>query len=111
MPGSTVSTRSRRSARRKAVVHIEQASVEAQTELAIAGLGSESACDFVERLPTVASLMPGLSYQGIAGEADPPVVEQLVTPNALRQRRFRERQQALHNGEVTPDAALGDATE
>jgi hypothetical protein len=38
--------------------------------------------------------MPALSYQELAGEADPPVVEQLITPNALRQRRYRERQRA-----------------
>ena len=31
----------------------------------------------------------------VAGEADPPVAEQLVSSNALRQRRFRERQTAL----------------
>ena len=40
------------------------------------------------------------------GEANPPLIEQLVTPNALRQRRFRERQQALRDGDVTPDPAL-----
>ncbi len=90
----------------KAVVEIEQASVEAQTELAIAGLTSDSARDFANRLPTVADLMPQLSYQEIAGEANPPLIEQLVTPNALRQRRFRERQQALRDGDVTPDPAL-----
>ena len=96
---------------RKAIVEIEMAAVEAQTDLAVSGLDSEAALGFVKRLPTVASLMPGLSYQEIAGEAAPPVVEQLVTPNALRQRRFRERQQALHNGEVTPEPALRDATD
>jgi hypothetical protein len=42
--------------------------------------------------------MPALSYAAIAGEAEPPVAEQLVTPNALRQRRFRDRQRAaLHD--------------
>ena len=91
---------------RKAIVEIEQASVEAQTELAVSGLGSEAALDFAKRLPSVASLMPQLSYQEIAGEANPPLIEQLVTPNALRQRRFRERQQALRDGDVTPDPAL-----
>ena len=96
---------------RRAVVDIEQASVEAQTELAIAGLTSEGARGFADRLPTVDNLMPQLSNQEIAGEADPPVVEQLVSPNALRQRRFRDRQKALHNGSVTDDAALRDVTE
>ena len=47
----------------------------------------------------------------LAGEADPPVVEQLVTPNAMRQRRFRERKQALGNADVTPKAALPNATD
>jgi hypothetical protein len=83
---------------RQAIVKIEQASVEAQTEIALAGLTSETARAFVERLPTVESLMPALSYQELAGESDPPFVEQLVTPNALRQRRYRERQRAaLHD--------------
>ena len=96
---------------RKAIVEIEMAAVEAQTDLAVSGLDSEAALGFVKRLPTVASLMPGLSYQEISGEADPPIIEQLVTPNALRQRRFRDRQKALHNGAVTTDAALRDATD
>ncbi len=95
----------------RAIVQIEQASVEAQTELAVATVTSDAARAFVDRLPTVEDLMPKLSYQDVAGEADPPVVEQLVSPNALRQRRFRDRQKALHNGEVTPEPALGDATE
>jgi hypothetical protein len=49
--------------------------------------------------------MPALSYEEIAGEADPPVIEQLVSPNAFRQRRFREKQKALRNAQtVTPGA-------
>ena len=95
----------------EAVVQIELASVEMQTEIAIAGLTSETARSFVERLPTVESLMPALSYDELAGEADPPIVEQLVSPNAMRQRRFRERHQALHNADVTPTPALGNATD
>jgi hypothetical protein len=82
----------------KAIVRIQQASVEAQTELALAGLTSEAARAFVAKLPTVESLMPALSYQELAGDADPPVVEQLITPNALRQRRYRERRKALRDG-------------
>lgn len=93
----------------QALVKIEQASVEAQTEIAIAGLTSAAARAFVERLPTVESLMPVLSYQELAGEADPPIVEQLVTPNALRQRRYRERQMALRNAHVTPEVTQGGA--
>ncbi|MHC2540743.1 hypothetical protein ACVINY_001391 [Sinorhizobium meliloti] len=45
--------------------------------------------------------MPSLSYQEIAGESDTPIVEQMLTPNALRQRRFRERQKALRDADVT----------
>jgi len=45
----------------------------------------------------------------IAGEVDPPVVEQLVTPNALRQRRFREKQKALRNAQNVTTEALPNA--
>jgi hypothetical protein len=93
---------------RQAIVQIQQASVEAQTELALAGLTSEAARLFVSRLPTVENLMPALSYRELAGEAEPPIVEQLATPNALRQRRYRERQKALRGGGVTP--ALPDGS-
>ena len=41
--------------------------------------------------------MPGLSFAEVASEAEPPATEQLITPNALRQRRYRERQTALRN--------------
>ncbi|TBZ86155.1 hypothetical protein E0H56_27790 [Rhizobium leguminosarum bv. viciae] len=51
--------------------------------------------------------MPPLSYRELAGEAEPPIIEQILTPNALRQRRFRERQKALHNDGVTPEN-IGD---
>jgi hypothetical protein len=44
-----------------------------------------------------AELVQLLSFEAIAGPADPPIVEQLVTPNALRQRRFRDRQKALRD--------------
>ncbi len=93
---------------RQALVKIQQASVEAQTELALAGLTSEAARGFVARLPTVESLMPALSYEQLAGEAEPPIAEQLITPNALRQRRYRDRQRALRDASLTPPPALGD---
>jgi hypothetical protein len=54
--------------------------------------------------------MPALSYQELAGDAEPPVVEQLLTPNALRQRRYRERQKALRDGSVTSQQALPDGS-
>jgi hypothetical protein len=76
---------------RKAITAIELSCLEAQTKLATAGLTSEAARRFVEQLPSINDLMPQLSFAKVAGEADPPVAEQLVSPNALRQRRHRER--------------------
>jgi hypothetical protein len=93
---------------RQAVVHIQQASVEAQTEIALAGLTSDAARAFVAKLPTVESLMPALSYQELAGDTDPPIVEQLISPNALRQRRYRDRTKALRDRSVAPQLALRD---
>ncbi|MGH8576221.1 MAG: hypothetical protein ACREXJ_04770 [Gammaproteobacteria bacterium] len=93
-----------------AIVKIEMASLEALTQITTAGLTSEAARSFLSALPSAESLMPQLSYQELAGESDPLIVEQLITPNALRQRRYRERQQALRNDGVTPpgDAPFGD---
>jgi hypothetical protein len=82
---------------RKAIVQIELSCLDAQTKLAVAGLTSDVARQFIEKLPAVEALMPALSFAEIAGEADPPVAEQLVSPNALRQRRHREKQAALRN--------------
>jgi len=83
---------------RQAIVRIQRPSVEAQTELELAGLTCDAARGFVERLPTIESLMPALSYQAMAGDARPAITEQLITPNALRQRRYRERWKALRDG-------------
>jgi len=95
----------------RAVVDIEMASLSHKSDIAVAGLTSEIARTFFESLPTVESLMPALSYEELSGEADPPVVEQLVSPNALRQRKFRQRHQALHNADVTPKPALSNGTD
>lgn len=95
----------------QALVKIEQASVEAQTQIAIAGLTSEAAQAFIASLPTIESLMPQLSYRELAGDAEPSVVEQLITPNALRQRNFRERQRALQAADVTDSNADHDGEE
>jgi len=81
-----------------AMVEIGMQSVQAQTEIAMHGLTSDGAKAFIERLPKIEDLMPRLAFDEIAGEADPPVVEQLVSPNALRQRRYRER----HRNVTTP---------
>ncbi len=96
---------------RHAVTEIQMASVEAQTQLALAGLTTEGAKAFLTDLPSVESLMPGLSYEAIAGETDPSLVEQLVTPNALRQRRYGDRQHALRNADVTPLSTLRNASD
>lgn len=85
----------------KAIVEIELSCLEAQTQIAVAGLTSGAAQQFIARLPAIEQLMPPLSYSEVAGESDPPLVEQLVSPNALRQRRWRERQEALRNATVT----------
>jgi hypothetical protein len=85
----------------KAITEIELSCLEAQTQIAVAGLTSEVAKQFVESLPSVQSLMPALSFAAIAGEADPPVAEQLLSSSALRQQRYRDRQKALRDGGVT----------
>jgi hypothetical protein len=76
----------------KAVVEIEMSCLNAQEKIAVAGLTSKSARQFIEALPSITTLMPALSFKTVAGEADPPVAEQLVSSNALRQRRYRLRQ-------------------
>jgi hypothetical protein len=92
---------------RKAIVEIELSCLEAQTAIAVAGLTSAAAKGFIEHLPSVETLMPALSFAEVAGEAEPPIAEQLLSPNALRQQRYRDRQRALRNG---PEA-LRDAEE
>jgi hypothetical protein len=82
----------------KAIVQIGISCLDAQTKIAIAGLASDAAVQFVEALPGVEALMPRLSFAELAGEADPPIAEQMISSNALRQRRYRERQAALRNG-------------
>jgi len=87
--------------KRKAITQIELSCLEAQTQVVTAGLTSEAARRFLEALPSVEGLMPSLSYAEVAAESEPPIAEQLVSSNALRQRRHRERlrnaPEALHN--------------
>jgi len=95
---------------RKATVQIELSCLDAQTKIAVAGLASDAARQFIERLPSVEALMPLLSFPEIADQADPPIAEQLVSPNALRQQRYRDRQKALRNGsKALRKAAGGDS--
>jgi hypothetical protein len=90
----------------KAITEIEVSCLEAQTQLALASLTTEAAHGFIEKLPGIETLMPKLSFGEIAGEAEPPVAEQLVSSNALRQRRYRER--LKRNGDA--QQALRDAS-
>jgi hypothetical protein len=82
---------------RKAITQIELSSLKAQEKLALDGLTSDAARGFVEALPSVDDLMPLLSFAEVAGESKPPIAERLVSSNALRQQRHRERQKALRN--------------
>jgi hypothetical protein len=95
----------------KAVTEIEMSCLEAQTQLAIAGLTSEAARGFVAKLPAIETLMPRLSFAEIAGEVEPPVAEQLISPNALRQRRYRERQALRRDGGALRAPADGKSSE
>ena len=89
---------------RKAVTEIELSCLAAQEQIALSGLTTEAARQFVEALPKIEALMPRLTFAEVTGEAEPPVAEQLVSPNALRQRRYRERQKALRDA----DSVTGD---
>jgi hypothetical protein len=94
---------------RKAITEIEMNCLGAQEQLALAGVTSDAARGFIERLPSIETLMPRLSFAELAGEADPPIAEQLVSSNALRQRKFRERQAALRKRDVTLPATEHNA--
>jgi hypothetical protein len=84
----------------KAIVQIGVSCLEAQTALAVTGITSDAGRRFVEALPKIEALMPRLSFSEVAGDAQPPVAEQLVSSHALRQRRYRERLAARrHSGD------------
>jgi hypothetical protein len=74
-----------------AMVEIGKITVEAQTAVAVSGLTSDAARAFCDKLPPIEKLMPQLTYEEVAGEAEPAIVEQLLSPNAMRQKRWRER--------------------
>jgi hypothetical protein len=87
---------------RKAVTEIELSCLKAQEEIAVAGLTSDAARHFIDALPSIERLMPVLSFAEVSGEAKPPTAEQLVSSNALRQRRFRDRHRNV-SGPLLPD--------
>jgi hypothetical protein len=92
----------------KAKTQIELSCLEAQEKLALAGLTSDAARGFIEALPSVDELMPRLSFAEVAGESQPPVADRLLSSNALRQQRHRERQKALRN--ATEPLQVADVT-
>ena len=53
-------------------------------------------------------LAEALRVAEVAGESQPPIAERLLSSNALRQQRFRERQAALRN--VTEPLQVTDVT-
>lgn len=67
-----------------AVVKIEVASVDAQSQIAMAGLTSEGARAFFDQLPRVESLMERLSFDELSGRAKPPLASQLTANPAAR---------------------------
>jgi hypothetical protein len=72
---------------RQAITQIETSCLQAQEKIAVAGLTSDAARAFLEQLSAIETLMSQLSFAEVSGEADPPVAEQLLSSNALRQRR------------------------
>jgi hypothetical protein len=92
---------------RKAITEIQVSCLAAQERIALAGLCSEAAREFIDQLPSIEALMPKLAFAQIADEAEPPVAEQLVSPNALRQRRYRERHR---NAAVTHESNAEDGS-
>lgn len=67
-----------------AVVRIEQASVDGQTQLALAGMTSEAARAFVQGLPQVEALMSRFSVSDLIQSAKPPPSSQLIANPAVR---------------------------
>ena len=94
-----------------AVVEIGKATVSGQLAIASSGIVSDAAKAFVDSLPPIEALMPILSFSEIAGEAEPTIVEQLLSSNALRQKRWRDRNKdaslvALRNAESNAAIAV-----
>src|ERR1700722_14931477 len=87
---------------RKAVTEMDLSCLKAQEQIAVAGLSSDAARQFIDALPSIERLMPVLSFAEVSGESKPPIAEQLVSSNALRQRRFRDRQRNV-TGPLQPD--------
>jgi hypothetical protein len=92
----------------KAITQIEMSCLKAQEQIALAGIGSGAARQFIDNLPSVEKLMPALTFTEVSG--DEPIAAQLISSNALRQRRYRERkalqavtQMALSSADFNPN--------
>jgi hypothetical protein len=88
---------------RKAITEIQVSCLTAQERIALAGLSSEAAKQFIDQLPAINKLMPSLSFEQIADRSELPVAEQLVSSNALRQRRYRQRHAAVTHRNADDD--------
>ena len=97
----------------KAIVEIEMACLQAQAELTVSSLTTEAARAFLESLPEIEVLMPQITFAEVDGGAGAPDIELLATPNALRQRRYRERKLATRNAQAAllPDQESSDGSD
>src|SRR5262245_46562582 len=86
---------------RKAITDIQLSCLKAQEQIAVAGLTTEAAKRFIAALPSIETLMPALSFEQVADKSELPIAEQLVSPTALRQRRYRERHRNARITHVT----------
>jgi hypothetical protein len=89
----------------KAIVEIQKSCLEAQTQIAIAGLTSDAAGKFIKALPNVEKLMPAISFAEMTGEARPPLAEQLTSPVTLKRGLKALRQD---NGKALQPSANED---
>ena len=84
----------------KAATEIELSCLEAQTQLAVAGLTSEVARAFVDRLPGIEALMPRLTFFAVTRLGRPTARRSADQRRRRPQRRYRERQAALRDAEA-----------
>lgn len=73
-----------------AITKIEMHSVDMQTKIAMHGLTSDSAKEFMEKMPSVAALMPTLALDELTGKERPPIASQLVQSRAIASMHEQE---------------------
>jgi hypothetical protein len=115
--------RSRKRLRSEARTRVEAIARKALAEIAAWSVAAQEALEgslndarqFIDRPPDIEVLMPTLRLREIANEpVPPPVPKLLISPNALRQRRYRARQRErdgngflpLRDADVTEDETL-----